>query len=276
MDVKNRKTYVTKIFRKIKQFVTYFNKLTIGKVINMIISYIILVLAVIILGFGIYFVGIPGFGQLFQSLSPWNQQQQDISNKNNVRDAYSAIVGSDVGLVSQNGIIKWFSSKEAKEIDISIPKLINYSPIFNDDSYRNELKEAFKDSINDDVMGQSSTTYKVFYDGKTLISVKDGEEVSSYRNLEEKDRKKIQKKLEKELYNEKDIKFKEWQKLVKQKNVDYDFEPKSNIVNVKGVFISDGKLWFTTQYKISVQYKYDNTNDDWEIVQKTLKVVKKK
>ena len=28
MDVKNRKTYVTKIFRKIKQFVTYFNKLT--------------------------------------------------------------------------------------------------------------------------------------------------------------------------------------------------------------------------------------------------------
>ena len=58
--------------------------------------------------------------------------------------------------------------------------------------------------------------------------------------------------------------------------VDYDFEPKSNIVNVKGVFISDEKLWFTTQYKISVQYKYDNTNDDWEIVQKTLKVVKKK
>lgn len=233
-----------------------------------------IILAIISLGFiyGISWIGIPAFGKLFQNFSPWSQQRQEIAIKNNVRDAYSAIIGSDVGMISQNGVVKWFSSKESKEIDIAIPKLINYSPLFDDDSKREELKDAFKDSINPEIMEQSTTYYRIFYDGSTLGSWKDGEELSTYKDLKISDKKAILKDLRLKLRTQKKIEFKEWQKKNKLETIDYDFESSTNTVKITGIFESDGFFWTTPEYNLSVNYKY--IDGEWKIVKDTLKVKK--
>lgn len=242
------------------------------EIISTITGYIILIVAAVAVIIGLIAIGIPSFNWLFQQASPWSQQRKDIADKNNVRDAYSAIIGSDVGMVSQNGIVKWFSSKEAKEIDISIPKLINYSPLFDDDSRREELKAAFKDSINPDVMLQSTTYYKIFYDGSTIGTWKDGEEESTYKNLKESDKKLILKDLRLKLRTRENIEFKEWQKKNKLETVDYDFVTSTNTVNITGVFESDGKLWTTPEYNLAVRYEY--ADSEWHLVKDTLKVEK--
>lgn len=214
-------------------------------------------------------IGIPFFGTLFQNLSPWSEQRQDIINKNNVRDAYSAIIGSDVGVVSQNGIIKFFSSKEAKEIDISIPKLINYSPLFDDDSRREELKDAFENSINKDMISQSTKYCQILYDGSTIAKWKNGKKVSDYKNLGESDKKEIVSDLHKKLRMEKDIEFKEWQNKNGIESVEYEFISNTNTVKIKGICECDGILWFTPEYKISVQYKY--SQNEWKMIKGSLK-----
>ena len=76
---------------------------------NYSILFIIAVVLVIVAWFG----GRRLFGAMFQATSPFAQERKDIAQKNNIRDAYSSIIGSDVGVISQNGIIKWFNSKEA-------------------------------------------------------------------------------------------------------------------------------------------------------------------
>ena len=130
MERKNRSQ--TKSKNLISRLISQFAELGINQIKTAIINFISLFIFVIVLVFAVIYIGIPSLGSLFNSLSPWNQQKQEISAKNNVRDAYSSIIGSNVGVISQNGFISWFSSKEAKEIDISIPKLINYSPLFDD------------------------------------------------------------------------------------------------------------------------------------------------
>lgn len=208
---------------------------------------------------------------VINSSSPWNQQRDDIRMKNNIRDAYSSIIGSDVGIISQNGFVKWFSSKEAKEIDISIPKLVNYSPLFDDDSNRNQLKTAFENSINHDTITQSTSVYKIFYDGSKLGEWENGKKVSSFRDLSKAQKKDILEDLQKRIWNTKNIKFKEWEKIGNQDNVDFEFKPSSNKVTIRGKFRNEGTMGlFKKTYRLIVEYDFNN--EKWSIINKSLKV----
>lgn len=231
---------------------------------------LIIICTVLVLGFIVLKIGIPGFSSLFQATSPWSQQQKDITNKNNVRDTYSAIIGSEVGLVSQNGIINWFSSKEAKEIDISIPKLINYSPLFEDESERNVLKESFEKSINEDVLSQSASIYQISYDGNLLGKWKNGKKISSYQDLKEIDKNNIEEDLAIRINNEENLQFSGWSKVNKIENVDWDFKNESNIVHISGRFEAGKIPFIKKEYKVDVAYKI--TADKWTMEKNSLKV----
>lgn len=270
MTEKRVETSLSKRERNKKNIFSSFIEWLKNEIVN-----ILIIAGMIVLGiFLVFDVVVPWFGAKFQSASPWSAERQDIANKNNVRDAYSAIVGSDVGMISQNGIMKWFNSKEAKEIDISIPKLINYSPIFDDESNRNGLKDAFEDSINPDVMNQSAINYKIFYDGSTLGQWKNGEKVGSYKDLQPADKKSITNDLTIKVHNLKNIDFEDWEQVHKMPNVSFDFVNKSNVVKVTGVFFQKKHFWDTKYFKVNVQYKINR--DKWTMVKKSLKVVQKK
>ncbi|HIZ52641.1 MAG TPA: hypothetical protein IAA20_01685 [Candidatus Enterococcus avicola] len=254
----------------VNKLVTGLSKMTIGK----FKAYAIIVASVPVIVAAVWFIGIPAFSSMFYRLSPWSQQTSEIAAKNNIRDAYSAIIGTDVGLVSQKGIVKWFSSKEAKEVDIFIPKLINYSGLFDDDSRREELKNTFEESINSDVMKESAVYYRIFYDGSTLGQWKNGEKVSSYKDLKTADKTAIMKDLRLKLRTEEAIEFKNWEKKNELESVSFEFEPSSNSVNVQGIFESDGTLWLSPDYKLSAKYQYDDGS--WKLANSSLKVDKVK
>jgi hypothetical protein len=272
MERKNRSQ--TKSKNLISRFISQFAELGINQIKTAITNFISLFIFVIVLIFAVIYIGIPSLGSLFNSLSPWNQQKQEISAKNNVRDAYSSIIGSNVGVISQNGFISWFSSKEAKEIDISIPKLINYSPLFDDDSNRSQLKTAFESSFNKDTSFQSAGTYKIFYDGELVVGWKDGEKISSFKDLSKVQKKEILADLQKKIWNKSNVKFNEWEKIGDQDNVDFDFKPSSNRVKIIGKFLDEGGWFFGVgkkKYKLYVEY--DLKDDDTPVlVDKSLKV----
>ena len=230
---------------------------------NYSILFIIAVVLVIVAWFG----GRRLFGAMFQATSPFAQERKDIAQKNNIRDAYSSIIGSDVGVISQNGIIKWFNSKEAKEIDISIPKLINYSPLFDDDTYRNELKDAFSESLNLDALKQSTKNYKVFYDGATIRN-----NDNNWYDVTETNKKAIVKDLERQVLNLKKIEFKKWSQVGKSDNVDFTTKGKDT-VKVDGYF-KMGYLMLAKNYHLTAEYKYQG--NDYQLVVNTLKVEKVK
>ncbi|EHG14494.1 hypothetical protein DXB55_02375 [Streptococcus anginosus] len=278
MKRKNRNQTQTHSANLVTRFISQFAELGINQIKTAITNFISLFIFVIVLVFAVIYIGIPSLGSLFNSLSPWNQQKQEISAKNNVRDAYSSIIGSNVGIISQNAFISWFSSKEAKEIDISIPKLINYSPLFDDDSNRSQLKTAFENSINNDTISQSTSTYRIFYDGSTLSEWKNGKKISSYRDLSKVQKKKILADLQKKIWNKSNVKFNEWEKIGNQDNVDFDFKPSSNRVKIIGKFLDKGSWFFGVRkkkYKLYVEY--DLKDDDTPVlVDKSLKVEKVK
>lgn len=272
MERKNRSQTKSKYL--ISRFISQFAELGINQIKTAITNFISLFIFVIVLVFAVIYIGIPSLGSLFNSLSPWNQQKQEISAKNNVRDAYSSIIGSNVGVISQNGFISWFSSKEAKEIDISIPKLINYSPLFDDESNRSQLKIAFESSINNDIMSQSTSNYKILYDGSTLSEWENGKIISSSKDLSKLQKKEILADLQKKIWNKSNIKFNEWEKFRDQDNVEFDFKPSSNRVKIIGKFLDEGGWFFgigKKKYKLYVEY--DLKDDDTPVlVDKSLKV----
>lgn len=275
MERKNRNQTNSK--NAIAKTISQFAELGINQIKTAIINFISLFIFVIVLIFAVIYIGIPSLGSLFNSLSPWNQQKQEISAKNNVRDAYSSIIGSNVGIISQNAFISWFSSKEAKEVDISIPKLINYSPLFDDDSNRSQLKTAFENSINNDTISQSTSTYKIFYDGSTLSEWKNGKKISSYRDLSKVQKKDIQIDLQKKIWNKSNVKFKEWEKIGNQDNVVFDFKPSSNRVKIIGKFLDEGTWLGFAKKRYKLYVEYDLKDDDTPVlVDKSLKVEKAK
>ena len=277
MKRKNRNQTQTHSANLVTRFISQFAELGINQIKTAITNFISLFIFVIVLVFAVVYIGIPSLGSLFNSLSPWSEQKQEISAKNNERDAYSSIIGSNVGVISQNGFISWFSSKEAKEIDISIPKLINYSPLFDDDSNRSKLKTAFENSINNDIISQSAGTYKIIYDGDLVGGWKNGKKISSYRDLSEVQKKDIQLDLQKKIWNKSNVKFKEWEKIGNQDNVVFDFKPSSNRVKIIGKFLDEGTwLGFAKKrYKLYVEYDLKD-NDTPVLVDKSLKVEKVK
>lgn len=240
-------------------------KLPVNKLVKGIGNYIILALVGIALFIVAWFGGGRLFGWLFQSTSPFSQQRQDIAVKNNVRDAYSSIIGSDVSLISQNGIIKWFNNKEAKEIDISIPKLINYSSLFDDDTHRNDLKDAFSQSINKENINQSSFKYKIDYDGATINN--NGQ---NYRDVTSENEKSMTEDLKRRVKNQEHIEFKEWNKVGKNNNVDFKSKGEDR-VKVDGYF-STGFWPLKKTYHLTSEYKYSTGH--YVLVENSLKVEK--
>ncbi len=218
------------------------------------------------------YIGIPLISTIIQKTSPWAEQREAISNKNNIRDAYSAIIGSNVGVIPNNDFKKWFSSVEAKEIDISIPKIINYSPLFNDDSKTELLKKGFIDSINTDIIEQSVDSVKIIYDGSTIGEWKKGSLIKDYTEANDIDSKRIDQEITKVLKIEKNIKFKKWKKTNSQDEVTYTYNDEKTTVKIKGNIETDGVLFFTTDYKIAMELKL--TDNGWELVQGTLEVKK--
>lgn len=229
-------------------------------------NYIILALVGICLFIAAWFGGGRLFGWMFQSTSPFSQQRQDIAEKNNVRDAYSSIIGSDVGLISQNGIIKWFNNKEAKEIDISIPKLINYSPLFDDDTHRNDLKDAFSQSINTEIRNQSTFDYKIFYNGATI---RDND--NDFHDVTNTQKKAMTEDLKRRVKNQEHKELKSWSKVGKVDNVDFEIKGKDT-VKIDGYFTT-GSLWYKKNYHLKAEYRF---KDGYELVENTLKVKKVK
>ena len=103
MERKNKNLITSSnIFTKI---VYRFSEIGINQLKSAIINIVSLFIFVLVLFFSVVYIGIPSLGTLFNSLSPWNQQKEEISAKNNIRDAYSSIMGSNVGIISQNAFI---------------------------------------------------------------------------------------------------------------------------------------------------------------------------
>lgn len=220
----------------------------------------------------ITFIGMPLLSFTIQKMSPWANQKAAISKQNNVRDAYSAIIGSRVGVTPKNGIAQWFSSKEASEIDIAIPKIINYSPLFDDTSHTDILKLGFLNSINEDVSKESTDIVMITYNGATIGKIVDGKLEKDFTEMNSIDIQKIDQAITKVLINEKNIKFKDWQKIDTKNNVEYKFNDKKNKIKITGRFESDGKLFFTPAYKIIIELKLVDNN--WEFIPGTLEVEK--
>ncbi|MCR8967545.1 hypothetical protein [Streptococcus zalophi] len=239
------------------------------------LNYLFILFTIIALFLSVNFIAIPTISGLFEITSPWSQQRKEISEMNSVRDIYSTIIGSESTIIHNNGLVQWFSSKEAKEIIISIPKLINYSPIFNDDTYRNDLKDTFINSINKDTMRKSTDNYLILYDGATITEFKKGKE-STYKDLSENDRESIEKDLIKYLHNrQKPLNFDSWEKIPKTKedNVDFTYDYNSNIVKVTGKFIVKDKIIFTKKYSITV--KYEKNDGKWQLNKESVRLTEK-
>lgn len=228
-------------------------------------NYLMLAFVAIALLMVAWFGGRRLFGWILQSISPFSQQRQEIAAKNNVRDAYSSVIGSDVDVISMNGFVKWFNNKEAKEIDISIPKLINYSPLFNDDTHRNDLKDAFSLSIDSAAIRQSTFKYNIYYDGATI-----NDNGRNYRDVTLDAEKIITDDLILRVKNQEKLNFKKWDKEGKRENVDFKSKGDDG-VTVDGRF-SVGVLLFKKTYHLKAEYKY--LGGHYELVKNSLKVEK--
>lgn len=217
----------------------------------------------------IRFIGIPAFSGIFQTLSPWNEQKKAISEYTDVRDTYSSIIGSEVGVIPQNGIVKWFSTRE-KEVIIYIPKIINYSPLFDDDSRRNELKGAFLESINEEMAKKSSETVRILYDGLEVATYKNGVKITDYLDLKSAEKKQIDSFVKEQVDKNDNIKFNKW---TTTNNYSFDNKDK-NVLVIKGKFNVKKFLVFKDVYLLDAKLVYKNHR--WAIYQNNWKVTKVK
>lgn len=235
-------------------------KLDIKSFLYVIINLIILVLvSVFVLG--------PIFSWFFQRLSPWYEQKKAISEYIDVRDAYSAINGSDIGITPQNGLMQWFSTRE-KEITIYIPKLINYSPIFDDESQRNELKNAFTESLNLEMAQKASETVTILYDGDNVVRYSDGDK-ETYLDLDQSSKNEITNMIKEKLYTENNLKFKKWLSTNK-----FTFDPyKKNMVVIDTVFSVKKNLIFSEDYRLKA--KLIKKDLKWTVYKNNWKVEKR-
>lgn len=209
-----------------------------------------------------------------ENLSPLAQQRKQIEQKNNVRDAFSTISNTSVGVISNSSFTQFFTSKEAKEIDISIPKLINNSPIFDDDSHNTEIRDAFSNSINTTYLKQSTNKYTVSYNGSILVEG-DKSWTTTYNNITEPDTKKIIFDVKKQLKNQSKPTFVEWEKIDKENN--YEIDKNKRTVTVSGYYESKRPIpmvWKTPVYHVKATYKLDGLN--YEFKQGSLKVEERK
>lgn len=209
-----------------------------------------------------------------ENFSPLAQQRKQIEQKNNVRDAFSTISNTNVGVISNSSITQFFTNKEAKEIDISIPKLINNSPIFDDDSHNTEIRDAFAHSINWEYLGQSTKQFTVSYNG-SLLAKKDKNGTTFYTKLTEPNTKEILSDVKKQLKNHSEPDFVEWEKIDDENNYDIDKNKKS--VTVSGYYESKRPIplvWKKPVYHVKATYNLEGFN--YEFKKGSLKVEERK
>lgn len=219
----------------------------------------ILVLLVIVFSFGPKLISM-----MIQNLSPWAEQRKAIERKNNIEDSYSAIIGSKVTEIPKTDLMKFISSQSSKEVDISIPKIANYSPLFNDELETDILKTGFYNSINEEIMAQFTKTVLITYDGSTIVKLNKNKKEKQFTSEQQKLQNKVTDTIKMFLHNKKKIEFKEWETVDSVENVEYKLNSNKNTVKVVGQFKDDGTLWLSSTYTLSAELKL--VGNKWEVV----------
>lgn len=145
--------------------------------------------------------------------------------------------------------------------------MINYSPLFDDESRRNELKNAFVISLNLDQVNNVTNQIKIFYDGADVVTITHGEINRTYQDLSESNKKQLNEFIKNELkkYN---IKFKKW-----ETNNNFTFDPvQKNVVVVDRVFLVRKHIFFSERYKLKAKLKMNDLN--WIVYKNNWKVEK--
>lgn len=217
-------------------------------------------------------IGIPFFNRLIEKASPWYEQRVAISEKNNTQDAYSAIAGSEVDKIPYTNIEQWFSSKEAKTIEVTIPKLVNTSPLFRDELYRDILKNTFIASVNEKNLKESTKYYKIVYDGAEIATFTNGTLTSSYV---EEDIKQLEALLadNPELLAEKtaDDKDKEITFTKFEEDTPPKYSPDGLEIKLTGTFKSGGVFGVGSKtYHLDAMFYYDDNR--WKLDEESLEV----
>lgn len=240
--------------------------------IRSILNNLILIGLCLLLVITILSIAIPFFNQLIEKASPWYEQRVAISEKNNTNDIYSAISGSEVDKIPYTNIEQWFSSQEAETIEVTIPKLINTSPLFQDDLYRDILKDTFIASINTKNLKESTKYYKISYDGAEIATFTNGTKTSTYYE-EDLDQLIALLADSPELLAEKTADDKD--KAVSFAKFDefiYEYSPDGLAMNLIGTFKSGGLLGglgSKTYHLDAIFYYYDNR---WVLDEESLEV----
>ncbi|GFH42072.1 hypothetical protein Hs30E_06230 [Lactococcus hodotermopsidis] len=244
-----------------------------GRYVVVIIAIIILVVA------GPFAIKIMGWS--LQTLNPAYLQKQVIADFNNSKDAYSTIEGTKVAKVPLNGIEKLFSQSPTSSdtIIISIPKVLNISPIFNDDTEKSQdlLRNAWIESVNSDKLTKEAKYYEIMYNGSVIITGDNKGNETKNGDLNAIDKKEITQQLKSEIKHQTKYEFQKWDVVGKREDV--KFEKNKNIVTVDGYFIDKNITpnWVPKFGKpiYHVRAEFKHTDNKLEFISGSLKVSKK-
>lgn len=240
----------------------FYNKSKLGKKFIFISIYAVII---IILFSALRFFAIPMITDTLVKSSPFYKQSLEIKKNNNINDAFSGISGTDIDRLPQVGIIKWFNNKEAKNIQVYVPKIINYSPLFDDEKNTKELKRAIKNSVIPPNVSKSTNDFEVYYNNSKVIDVEDGKVVFAFDEISENDMNQIKQLIKEMLFKKKNLILNDW---VREDEIE-KFTFKNNKVDAEFYV---GKLIFKKKYNIHVDLsKKDN---QWVINNSKVKEIK--
>ena len=240
---------------------------------------IILVTIIMLIIFAPLAIKLMGWG--LQTLNPTYLQKRAVADFNNSKDAYSTIEGTKVAKVPLNGIEKIFSFNTIsnKEVIISIPKVLNTSSIFNDDTDKSRkfLKNAWISSLDTDKLSEEVKKFEFRYNGSLISSKGEKGNIIVNEDVNNLDRKVIQEKLEILIDNETTYEFQMWDVTHKKENV--YFEENGNTISVNGYFVAKNIIpnWVPKFGKpvYRVVAKFQSKDNKIEYIPKSLKVSKK-
>lgn len=231
--------------------------------------YTILILVAVL---GIRFLLFPALGTFLETASPWYQEKVAISERNQVQDAFSGVLGSRVDTIPKDSLSGWFSSKEYKEIDFYIPKLSNTSALFRDDQYRDLLKDTLIASIHTENIEAQTEHFKLFYNGATIATWSNGRQVSTFRTIPAEARKEVEEDLQKTLADQKKIRFQRWDFLFGKERVEFSYDAMEERIYLEGHFLSPKGMFDKESYQLKARYQ--KINGKWHLETDSLEVEK--
>ncbi|MEG0284198.1 MAG: hypothetical protein RR601_05295 [Erysipelotrichales bacterium] len=234
-----------------------------------------IILFVVILSMPFVFKGY--VSSLLYDLNPFSIKQKAVESANNTADAFSTVKGVQVNKIPMNGVesIFNFTSKSQDNIQINVPKLLNYSPIFDDDKNRDVLKDAWVQSINQEKLKEETNNYEILYNSNVILEYKDGV-TSSYDKINKSDLAKINKQTKGVLRNELDRTFINWCVYDGSYDVNYNYNEKNKTLDINGCGIFDNESFFgfkDGEDKVSLSFKKKGNN--WYYIKNSLKVGEK-